>query len=232
MQNSFELLQALKKLGYLKKERDPFWWPNSGNFEVVVGAILTQNTKWEKVECSLSNLKKYLKNITVENIANLDINTLSFLIKPSGFYNTKARRIIRISQNILEDFKNFELFKNKVSRHWLLSQKGIGYETADSILNYCCYKEFFVIDNYTAKILKIFGYEFENYDEIQEFMTNGILENLEKIYSLYNKEIPLSQIYARFHGKIVDFSKNHLRRNKEKDIIDLLGFAETPLSSL
>ncbi|WP_281950345.1 3-methyladenine DNA glycosylase [Nitrosophilus kaiyonis] len=221
--NSFELLKRLKSLGYIKDERDPFWWPNSGSFEVVIGAILTQNTKWEKVELALSNLKKYFGDIEVEKVAQIDQKILSELIKPAGFYNTKAFRIKKISQNILNDFESFENFQKKVSRYWLLNQKGIGKETADSILNYACYKDFMVVDSYTARILKIAGYEFEDYDELQDFLTAGIFENLDKIYEFYNKEIELNQIYARFHGKIVDFCKEHYKgKNREEKVKKLL----------
>ena len=215
MINSFELLQRLKELGYIKEERDPFWWPNSGTFEVVIGAILTQNTKWEKVEKSLNNLKNYLGEIELEKLADIDQALLSQLIKPSGFYNTKAFRLKKLSLNILNDFGDFKNFQNRVSRNWLLNQKGVGKETADSILNYACYKDFMVVDSYTARLLSIIGYEFEDYEDIATFLSDGILQNLDSIYELYGKKLPLSQIYARFHGKIVEFCKENLK-DKEK----------------
>lgn len=220
--SGYELLRALKKLGYLKEERDPYWWPNSGTFEVVVGAVLTQNTKWEKVEEALKNLKKE-GLLSPEAIAKSDWKVLADLIKPAGFYNTKATRLIQLCQNMLEEYGSFEAFKAKPSRSWLLGQKGIGPETADSILNYACYRDFLVVDAYTARILKAFGYEFESYDELQEFLSDSIIENLDRIYELYGKELPLSQIYARFHGKIVEFCKEHCRgKNQLQNILNLL----------
>ncbi len=122
--NSFELLVLLRKAGYLKELRDSKWWPNSGTYEVVVGAILTQQTKWEKVEKSLENLRKSNIN-SLESISKLDNKTLSTLIKPSGFYNTKAKYLLGISKNIIKDFGSFEKFCLEVERDWLLSQKGI-----------------------------------------------------------------------------------------------------------
>jgi len=223
LQSSFELLKRLKELGFLKDEKDPYWWPNSGTFEVVVGAILTQNTKWEKVEKALKNLKSYLGKIELEKLSQIDQKVLSELIKPAGFYNTKAFRLKKLSQNILQEFGDFRNFQQKVSRYWLLDQKGIGKETADSILNYACYKDFMVVDSYTARILNILGYEFCEYDEIQDFLTEGIFQNQENIYELYDKELPLNQIYARFHGKIVDFCKEHFRgKEKEEKVKKLL----------
>jgi len=204
----FELLKRLKELGYIKEEKDPYWWPNSGTFEVVVGAILTQNTRWENVEKALKNLKKEVGELSLEKLNSLEQKHLSLLIKPTGFYNTKAYRLKRLCSNIAQEFGEFEIFRKKVSREWLLRQKGIGFESADTILNYCCYKDFLVVDSYTARVLKIFGYEFESYQELQDYLSNSLLSNLDKIYQLYQKELPLSMIYARFHGKIVEFSKD------------------------
>ena len=209
MKSSYQLYKALKAMGYLKEERDEFWWPNSGTFEVVVGAILTQQTKWQKVEKSLQNLEG---KVELETLANIDLKELQTLIKPSGFYNTKAKYIKGLCQNILKDFGDFETFKSEVDREWLLKQRGIGKESADSILCYACYRPIFVVDSYTDRILRAFGYEFESYDEIQEWMQRGIAENI--------LEEDLHRVYARFHGKIVEFAKDYVR-GKRVDIEEL-----------
>ncbi|MRI59336.1 MAG: 3-methyladenine DNA glycosylase [Epsilonproteobacteria bacterium] len=220
----FELLKRLKELGYIKDERDPYWWPNSGTFEVVVGSILTQNTKWENVEKALSNLKEHMGEIELEKIAAADQELLGRLIKPVGFYNTKAHRIKKLAHNMLQEYGSFEAFRARPSRSWLLLQKGIGFESADSILNYACYKDFLVVDAYTARILRALGYELESYEEIQEFLSDSIIENLDRIYELYGYEMPLSQIYARFHGKIVEFCKEHCKgRDQEQKIRNILN---------
>ena len=208
MTDSFELLKLLKKAGYLESIRDPKWWPNSGTYEVIVGAILTQQTKWEKVEKSLENLRINGVN-SLEDIVKLDGKTLSTLIKPSGFYNTKAKYLLGISKNIIKDFGSFEEFCLAVDRDWLLAQKGIGQESADSILCFGCLKDFFVVDNYTARLLNAFGYEFENYAELRDWMVSGVLANKEKIDELYGKKMGLNEIYARFHGKIVEYCKQN-----------------------
>ena len=205
MNSSYELYLALKNLGYLKDERDEFWWPNSGTFEVVVGAILTQQTKWQKVEKSLQNLKE--KNLLdLEKLANIELKELQTLIKPSGFYNTKAKYLKALSQAIMIEFETFENFKEQVSREWLLNQKGVGEETADSILCYACYKPFFVVDSYTNRILTALGYEFETYHDIQEWMSDGLLSHF--------GEEEIHKVYARFHGKIVEFAKDFIKGKK------------------
>lgn len=90
-----------------------------------------------------------------------------------------------------------------MDREWLLAQKGIGEESADSILCYACRQEAMVVDAYTARLLASFGYSFESYAELQAWIEDGLVSNLSKINQLYGKEIGLNELYARFHGKIV-----------------------------
>jgi endonuclease-3 related protein len=215
LNSSFDILKALKRAGYIQNERDPYWWPNSGTFEVIVGAILTQQTKWERVEHSLQNLREN-DVLELEKIASIDASILAELIKPSGFYNTKAKRLKALCQAIVEEFSDFENFQTEVSREWLLNQKGIGQESADSILCYACKREVLVVDNYTVKLLKSLGYEFESYEELQEWMVYGIESNIDNIYKCYNSEVDLFTIYSRFHGKIVELGKS------KKDIEEIL----------
>lgn len=210
MNNSFELLVALKNQGYFKSTRDALWWPRSGTFWVVVGAVLTQQTKWEKVEKSMENLE-HLGINSLEKLATLDVERLSTAIQPSGFYNTKAKNISLLSHAILNEFGSFEAFCENVDREWLLAQKGIGEESADSILCYACKQEAMVVDAYTARLLSGFGYSFESYEALQEWMVEGLLGNVSRINQLYGKEIMLSELYARFHGKIVEFCKENSR---------------------
>ncbi len=210
IQDSFMLLKALKNAGYLKEERDPLWWPNSLTFEVVVGAILTQQTKWEKVEKSLLNLHKQ-NLVSLEALADVDLKHLQMLIKPSGFYNTKAKWLKTLAQNILQEFGDFDFFQKEVSREWLLSQKGLGEESCDAILCYACGRDIMVVDSYTNRLLQALGYTFERYSDIQEWLHMGIIEHQDEIIKLYNKDMNLSTIYSRFHGKIVEYAKVHIR---------------------
>ncbi len=208
--DSFELLKTLKTHYSIK---EPYWWKGAGEFEVVVGSVLTQQSKWENVELSLQNLKKF-DHLSLEKIASCEEGILQQMIKPSGFYRKKAKVLKVLCKNIINDFGDFENFAYEVNREWLLAQKGIGRESADSILNYGCKKEAMVVDSYTSRLLEHFGYEFESYDELQEWIVDGVDGRVD---GLYGKHMPLAQIYARFHGKIVEFCKEHLRGKNISD---------------
>lgn len=212
--SSYDLLIFLKELDLLKNS-PKFWWPEYGTFKVVIGAILTQNTKWTNVEKSLSNLYNFIQKETqtieddelISFISDIDTLILSNLITPSGFKNQKAPRIKLLCKNIVNDFETFENFQKNVSRKWLLKQKGIGLESADAILCYACQKDSMVVDSYTKKLLEHYGYEFETYDDIKDWLEFGINENYDKIIQNYGFNITLNEIYARFHGKIVEYMK-------------------------
>lgn len=219
MQNSFELLHALKRAGYLKEPRDPLWWPNSGSFEAVVGAILTQNTRWENVEKALANLRARSNEITPEFLEGLHERELGALIRPSGFYNQKAERLKLLTVTLLEEYGDFESFQRDVSRERLLALKGVGPESADSILCYGCYREEMVADKYIYRLLRTFGYELEGYEEIKEWLSQGVLENYDRITELYGETKGINEIYARFHGKIVEFCKKGRIEERAKGLV-------------
>jgi endonuclease III related protein len=205
--NSFELLEFLKNKNLLENAPE-HWWPSSSDFEILIGAILTQNTKWENVEKSIANLKE-LNLLTLEALIDVDLPILILAITPSGFKNQKSVRLKKLAKNILDEFITFESFAKNVSRDWLLEQIGIGFETADAILCYACHQEYMVVDKYTQKLVSSFGFEFESYEDLKQWCEYGINENLDKIYRLYGFEIPLNKLYCRFHGKIVEFMKKN-----------------------
>ena len=207
--NSYELLVFLKNQNLIDENLEN-WWPNNNQIEIFLGAILTQNTKWINVEKSLENLRNLDIN-SLEDIIALDIDIFINAIAPSGFKNQKSKRLKQIAKNILEDFGDFDNFCKNVSREWLLLQKGIGPETADAILCYACMQEYMVVDSYTNRLLKSFGYEFESYEDIQTWLVYGINENYDKIITLYGYEISLNQLYSRLHGKIVEYMKQKPR---------------------
>ena len=207
--NSYDLFLFLKEQITID-EKYKYWWPSNSDFEVFVGAILTQNTKWTNVEKSLKNLKE-LDVLNLEKLKDIDIELLVEKIAPSGFKNQKSLRIKKICNNIYEEFGHFENFKVNVCREWLLLQKGIGPETADAILCYSCHKDEMVVDSYTNRLLKTFGYEFESYEDLKNWLEYGINEKFDNIITFYDYEISLNMIYCRFHGKIVEFMKNQKR---------------------
>jgi len=193
--DSLDIYNFLKSKNLLEKSHR-YWWPNAGTFEVVVGAVLTQNTTWLNVEKSLKNLDGFLE---LESFLTLKEEFLKEMIKPSGFYNQKASRLLAIAQNIKYKFNSFKTFQSKVTREWLLCQKGIADETADSVLCYACFRDEMVVDTYTKRLLKTFGIEFETYRDYKTFLENSIKKEFK------NNEINL--VFARFHGMIVEYNK-------------------------
>lgn len=197
LSDSWELFAALERLDLLQNSQ-PLWWPQHGTFEVVIGAILTQNTQWTRVTVSLSNLVQ-ADVLTLEALSIIDPETLMELIRPSGLIKAKAKNIILLCQAILERFGSFETFTHEVTREWLLRQRGIGPETADSILCYACECSVMVVDSYTARLLRAFGYEFENYSDLQEWCERGVREHCD--------DAILQRTFAHFHGMIVEYVK-------------------------
>lgn len=211
--DSWELFTALERLDLLQNSQ-PLWWPQHGTFEVVVGAILTQNTQWTRVTVSLSNLAQ-ADVLTLEALSTIDIETLMELIRPSGLVKAKAKNIILLCQAILESFGSFETFADEVTREWLLAQKGIGPETADSILCYACERSVMVVDSYTARLLRAFGYEFENYSDLQEWCEHGVREHCD--------EAILQRTFAHFHGMIVEYVKG----NSKGKVVNIMKIVDT-----
>ncbi|WP_424605429.1 endonuclease III domain-containing protein [Calditerrivibrio nitroreducens] len=177
------------------------WWPAETPFEVAVGAILTQNTSWNNVELSIQNLKKKI-DLNPEELLRLDIDELKLLIKPSGFYNQKAERLKIFSKFVSVeysgDIKYLDRFKTSDARNILLSLKGIGKETADSILLYACEHPIFVIDKYTMRMFNRVGVGWpEKYDIFQKNIMKLLPHDL--------------NIYRHYHALIVENSKNYCR---------------------
>ena len=217
MNSSYDLWLALYKLDLLK-DAPVKWWANVGEFEVLVGAILTQQTKWENVQKSLENLQR-ANLLSLESLANESIMIIEKAIGPSGYCRKKAKTLQQLCLAILADFGDFFSFKVGVDREWLLSQKGIGFESADTILCYACEREVMVVSNDTNKLLKSLDYEFESYDALQEWLVLGIELNLDKIREHYKEEVSLFTIFSRLHVKIVSYSKRSKDQKKDLFIV-------------
>ncbi len=167
----------------LKLEFSEFdWLENRGlsEFELLISVILTQNTSWNNVLKALDNVR-VAKIQSLEALNALETQQIATLIKPSGFYNQKAKRLKGFVGALLSEFGDMSEFKARVSRQWLLNVKGLGFESADSILNYLCQREILVVDSYTNRLAIALGYEFESYDELREFFQSGIESEQETI---------------------------------------------------
>ncbi len=184
------------------------WLEDRGlsDFEILISVVLTQNTNWNNVVKALANLKH--ANIThLDSIKYLSNNDLAILIKPSGFYNIKAKRIKTLVESILLEFGELENFKHNVSREWLLNIKGLGYESVDSILNYLCRHEILVVDSYTQRLANALGYEFDDYEELRYFFQSGVQTDIKQICESLGKNAKLYELYQIFHALIVAFGK-------------------------
>ncbi len=135
------------------------WWPAKSRFEVMVGAILTQNTAWTNVEKAIKNLRA-ARALTLDSLLSMQERQLAELIQPSGYFNVKARRL----KNYCHWFKTAGGYRklNRLAaddlRRQLLSVNGVGPETADDILLYAFERPVFVIDAYTRRLLSRLGW--------------------------------------------------------------------------
>jgi len=131
------------------------WWPGETQFEIIVGAVLTQNTNWGNVEKAIDNLKA-ADCLSPEKLHRLDAAELAGLIRPAGYFNIKAKRLKNFLDWFFDSYDgllaNLESVGTDQLREELLAIKGVGPETADSILLYAFDREIFVVDAYTARV--------------------------------------------------------------------------------
>ncbi len=166
------------------------WWPAKTRFEVIVGAILTQNVSWKNVRQAINKLRAS-GLLSVEAILSSDIKELSEQIKSSRYYNQKALRLKEFCFYLKEKYEGSleKLFKNDTYylREELLGLKGIGNETADSILLYAGNKPTFVSDAYTRRFLSRYGLmdKSPGYDKIRNFFMHNLPEDI-YIYNEYH----------------------------------------------
>ncbi|HGG59424.1 MAG TPA: 3-methyladenine DNA glycosylase, partial [Gammaproteobacteria bacterium] len=210
--DSADLLRALRRFDFPELARDPWWWPNSGTPEVVIGAMLTQQTQWGQVEKALDRLREQ-GLLEFEALARSRATELAALIQGCAFHNTKADRLIQLSRNIVETFDDFERFQREATADWLLRQAGIGPETADSILCYACYQPVMVVDAYSQRLLKSLGQPFSSYRALQQWFERGVAN--------HHKASGLALLYAEYHGRIVCYCKDRGRRGGMIDVGDL-----------
>ena len=183
------------------------WWPGETPFEVMVGAILTQNTDWRNVEKAIANLKE-AGVLSLPAMAALSAEDLAEYIRPAGYYNIKAGRLQNLFTMIAENWENdLEYLLQQpasVLREQLLSVKGIGPETADSMVLYAAGQPIFVVDAYTHRILLRHELITEEYDyfQIQELF----MDNLREDAALFNE----------YHALLVQVGKQFCKKSKPR----------------
>ena len=179
------------------------WWPAETDLEVMVGAVLTQNTNWKNVERAIENLKAG-NLLSLHDLSALSIPELAELVRPAGYFNIKAKRLKNLIDFIAERYQaDLSIFLDQETeklREGLLSVKGIGPETADSIVLYAARRAVFVVDAYTHRILSRHGMTDEqaSYHELQALF----MDHLPDDPALFNE----------FHALIVKTGKEYCRR--------------------
>jgi len=180
------------------------WWPAETALEVMIGAILTQNTNWTNVEKAIVNLKNK-DLVSLDRLVSLSIEDLAKEIRPAGYYNIKAKRLKNLINFIFDQYNGdlAGLLQEETDslREGLLSVNGVGPETADSIILYAAKRPLFVIDTYTHRILSrhaMAGEEATYYD-MQGLFMNHLPED--------------APLFNEFHALIVLAGKNYCRKN-------------------
>jgi endonuclease-3 related protein len=178
------------------------WWPAETPFEVIVGAILTQNTAWANVERAIANLKEH-GLLDPRRLAEVDLDTLALAIRPAGYFNVKARRLKCFVEWFMArtggDLERLRGTPAASLREELLGVCGIGPETADSILLYALGRPTFVVDTYTHRVLARHGWvpEETTYDEMKDLFERGLP--------------PDPKLYNEFHALVVAVGKEFCR---------------------
>ncbi|PRR73760.1 endonuclease III domain-containing protein [Neomoorella humiferrea] len=181
------------------------WWPAETPFEVIVGAILTQNVTWKNVEKAINNLKT-AELLTPEALYTADPSVIETHIRPAGFYRTKAKKLKAFVHHIWEKYDGSltNMFSQPLKnlRKELLSIYGIGPETADAILCYAGNYPIMVMDAYTLRVFSRLGLlsPKANYEEMQQLF----MDNLPHDHYIFNE----------YHALIDALANKICRKNK------------------
>lgn len=183
------------------------WWPGESPFEVVVGAILTQNTSWHNVEKAINNLKQ-AGALSPRELYRISRRRLASLIRPAGYFNLKAKRLKSFLDVLCGSYKGDlkQMFRTDTLRlrQTLLGINGIGPETADSILLYAAARPVFVVDAYTRRIFLRHGLvkESDSYGQIQDLFISRLKRN--------------SGVFNEYHALLVRLGKEVCTKNNPK----------------
>lgn len=171
--------------------------------EIIFGAILTQNTSWKNVEKAMVELNKN-NLVDVFEIKKINQKNLAKIIKSSGYHNQKAEKLKIFSDFLIKKYNgkinDFFKIKKNISelREELLSIKGIGPETADSIILYSAEKPIFVIDAYTKRVMRRIGFKEKSYDGLQALFMKNIKHD--------------AKLFNEYHALLVDLGKNYCKK--------------------
>jgi len=182
------------------------WWPGDSPFEIILGAILTQNTNWKNVERALNHLRE-ADLLSVSSLRNTSVEELAELIRPAGYYRQKSKRLHNFLHFLDERYGGSLdlLFDNSIDelRMELLSINGIGPETADSIVLYAANMPTFVIDAYTARVFVRHGWidADARYDDLKQYAESQLPQD--------------TQLFNEFHALIVQVGKKHCRKTPD-----------------
>lgn len=195
------------------------WWPMGYGFspsewEVCVGAILTQNTNWTNVNKALAGMKA--GNMTsISKVIYAENEKLEQAIRPSGFYKQKAERLKTMAE-FVTDFGGFRSFSKTVTRNELLNVKGLGPETVDSIMLYALNRPVFVIDAYTKRVFTRLGFNLIGREQkFGRLSSVKPKEDYELWRWFFESTLPRGEnqvnIYKELHALIVELAKRHCK---------------------
>ncbi len=179
------------------------WWPAESDLECIIGTILTQNTTWKNVEKAIDQLKQH-GLISIQRLSSISIYELAQIIRSSGYFNQKALKIKNLVSFVNANYAgNIDKMLGQdlyALREKLLSIKGIGPETADSIILYAAKKPTFVIDAYTYRILSRHGLiaEDSSYQEMQELFMDSLPDD--------------TKLFNEYHALLVKVGKEHCKK--------------------
>lgn len=176
------------------------WWPGDSPWEIAVGAILTQQVSWSNVEKAISNLKT-ANLLELDKMVRADPEQIKTLIRPVGFYNQKTERLLDFAKMVSEKYGSIEKMLArplKIVREELLATKGIGPETADSIMLYAGNHTTFVIDAYTKRLARCLNIpESEDYESLKAVFETNLS--------------PDRQLFNEYHALIVRLGKENCK---------------------
>lgn len=179
------------------------WWPAESAEEMIIGAVLTQNTNWLNVEKALAGLRER-QWLTLSALAQAPTAEIEKTIRPAGYFRQKSRRLKGLARVFLKagGLDDLQQRPTAALREWLLAINGIGPETADSILLYAFNRPVFVIDAYTLRICRRHGWlsEKDGYAAAQAWFSAGLPSD--------------AQLFNDFHALLVLIGKDYCRARK------------------